>query len=416
MYFDGIRRTMDRICICFLEIIKKFFAGEPYVPNERLQLKQWEQILLLAQAHQVLPMVVNACYQTPGLVGTPLLASARVSVRQQVFVQARKTAEFLVLYRKLRQAGAAPLVVKGIICRNLYPQPDYRTSSDEDVLIQPEQFDLCHEVMTAFGMETAEDLARFEKMYEIPYGKKGSPLYIELHKSLFSEESEAYGELNSYFEHAHEAAVEETVEGETILTMAPTDHLFYLICHSFKHFLHGGFGIRQVCDIALFARHYGEQICWERVLENCRKIRAEKFAEALFAIGKQHLGLEPELPEFWAMDVDERPMLDDLLSSGIYGKTSPERQHSANMTLNAVARRKQGKDEGSGVLKSLFPGAVALESRYPYLKKYPALLPVAWVSRIFRFAAKGGSDGAKKTIQLGNERVELLRQYGILDE
>lgn len=57
-----------------------------------------------------------------------------------------------------------------------------------------------------------------------------------------------------------------------------------------------------------------------------------------------------------------------------------------------------------------------LESRYPYLKKYPFLLPVAWISRICRFAAKGGSDGAKKTIQLGNERVELLRLYGILDE
>ena len=116
------------------------------------------------------------------------------------------------------------------------------------------------------------------------------------------------------------------------------------------------------------------------------------------------------------MDVDEKPMLEDLLSSGIYGKTSPERQHSAGMTLNAVIRRKRGKDEGSGMLKTLFPRAASLEGRYPYLKKYPALLPVAWASRIFRFAIKGGSDGAKKAVQLGNERVELLRLYGILDE
>ena len=400
----------------FLNILNSALAGKSYEPKEEISPDRWAQIFHIAQQHQLLPVIVDACYQLPGLAGSPLLASVRGSVRQQVFVQARKTAEFLVLYRKLREAGAAPLVVKGIICRNLYPQPDYRTSSDEDVLIQPEQFDLCHEVMTAFGMETAEDLARFEKMYEIPYGKKGSPLYIELHKSLFSKESEAYGELNSYFGHVHEAAVEETVEGETILTMAPTDHLFYLICHSFKHFLHGGFGIRQVCDIVLFARRYGEQICWERVYENCESIRAEKFAEALFAIGKNHLGLETELPEFWRTDVDEKPMLEDLLSSGIYGKATQERQHSSNITLNAVVRQKQGKAEGGGVLKSLFPGAGALESRYPYLKKYPFLLPVAWISRICRFAVKGGSDSAAKTIQLGNERIALMKQYGILDE
>ena len=400
----------------FLEILKAALVGKAYEPAEEISRNQWEQIFRIAQQHQLLPVIVDACYQLPGLAGTELLTAIRSNVRQQVFLQAQKTAEFLNLYRKLRQAGAQPLVVKGVICRNLYPNPDHRTSSDEDVLIRPDQFDLCHGVMIAFGMETGVDSACFEQQYEIPYRKKGSPLYIELHKSLFPKDSEAYGELNSFFERVHETAAEEMVEGEGILTMAPTDHLFYLICHAFKHFLHGGFGIRQVCDIALFARLYGDQICWERVRENCESIRADRFAAALFAIGERHLGIRLSLPESWQTDVDEKPMLEDLLSSGIYGKTSPERQHSANITLNAVARRKQGKDEGGGVLKSLFPGAGSLESRYPYLKKYPGLLPVAWVSRICRFAAKGGSNGAKKTVQLGNERVELLKQYGILDD
>ncbi len=400
----------------FLEILKSALAGKAYEPGEEISAEQWEQIFRIAQQHQLLPVIVDACYQLPGLSGSPLLATARSSVRQQVFMQAQKTAEFLNLYRKLQQAGAKPLVVKGIICRNLYPNPDHRTSSDEDVLIRPEEFNRCHEAMIAFGMETEENPARFEQQYEIPYRKKGGPLYIELHKSLFAKDSDAYGELNSYFEQVHETAVEETVEGEKILTMAPTDHLFYLICHAFKHFLYGGFGIRQVCDIALFSRCYGERICWERVLDNCRAIRADRFAAALFAIGERHLGIAVSLPEFWKCDVDEKPLLEDLLSSGIYGKTTPERQHSAGITLNAIVRRKRGKAEDRGILKSLFPGVGSLESRYPYLKKHPALLPVAWVSRIFRFAAKGGSDGAKKTIQLGNERVELLRLYGILDE
>lgn len=50
-------------------------------------------------------------------------------------MQTMRTNEFLELNKKLHAAGVRPLVVKGIICRNLYPQPDYRRFGDEDVLV-----------------------------------------------------------------------------------------------------------------------------------------------------------------------------------------------------------------------------------------------------------------------------------------
>ena len=238
-----------------------------------------------------------------------------------------------------------------------------------------------------------------------------------MHKSLFPADSDAYSELNDFFVGVHDRAVEENIDGVKILTMAPTDHLFYLICHAFKHFLHGGFGIRQVCDIVLYARRYGGQVDWVQMLENCESIRAEKFAAALFDIGAGSLDLPVELPEIWQMNVDEKPMLEDLLASGIYGDADMERKHSGSITINAVVRQKRGKDTGGGLMKSLFPAASSLEGRYPYLKKHPALLPVAWASRIFRYAAKNsGSDSAARSIRLGNERMELMKQYGILDE
>lgn len=400
----------------FLDILRSALAGKAYEPREQIPTEQWEQILNLAQAHQLLPMVVDACYRLPGLAGTELLVSVRSNVRRQVFLQARKTGEFLLLYQKLREAGAHPLVVKGIICRDLYPQPDQRTSSDEDVLIRPEEFDLCHEVLQNLGMEAGEAPEHFGAAYEIPYRKKGSPLYIELHKSLFPHNSDAYSDLNSFFEEVHQRAEEETVASGQILTLSATDHLFYLICHAFKHFLHGGFGIRQVCDIALFARKHEARICWKQLQENCESIRAGQFAAAMFAIGKNHLGLDVKLPEFWQADVDELPMLEDLLDAGIYGGADMDRKHSSTMTLHAVARQKQGKDVGGGVAKSLFPKAASLEGRYPYLKKHPWLLPVAWVSRMVKFAARGGSDGAAKTVRIGKERIELLKQYEILEK
>ena len=41
-----------------------------------------------------------------------------------------------MLFDKMRQNGLTPLIVKGIVCRDLYPNPDLRTSNDEDLISQ----------------------------------------------------------------------------------------------------------------------------------------------------------------------------------------------------------------------------------------------------------------------------------------
>lgn len=260
-----------------------------------------------------------------------------------------------------------------------------------------------------------------ESAYEVPYGKKGSLIYIELHKSLFPPESEAYGDLNRFFANVHEDAIDIKIDGTDIRTMGYTDHLFYLICHSFKHFLHSGFGIRQVCDIILFANEYGDAIDWEKVLRQCRGIHADLFAAALFAIGEKYLTFDPgkaHYPKVWReISVDETDMLMDLLDSGIYGNANMSRKHSSNMTLDAVAADKNGKKAGNTVLKSLFPSAKKLEGRYPYLKKHPILLPVAWTDRILKYrkeTAAGGDNAAADSVKIGNQRIELMKEYGII--
>ena len=59
-----------------------------------------------------------------------------------------------------------------------------------------------------------------------------------------------------------------------------------------------------------------------------------------------------------------------------------------------------------------------LERRYPYLKKRPYLLPVAWMQRIAHYASEkqsGTDNSASGSIKLGKERIELMKRYGIMD-
>ena len=115
--------------------------------------------------------------------------------------------------------------------------------------------------------------------------------------------------------------------------------------------------------------------------------------------------------------MDETDMLMDLLDSGIYGNANMSRKHSSNMTLDAVAADKSGKKISNTIWKSLFPAAKKLEGRYPYLKKYPILLPVAWTDRILKYRKEtsgvGGNDAAE-SVKIGNQRIELLKSTELL--
>ena len=380
----------------FLEALKAALKNEQVEWNNKLEAQEWMDLFRMAEVHQILPMIYEAVYRSPaaGQADPQILAPAKAQMVRTVIMQTQKTGEFEPLYRYLRESGICPLVVKGIVCRNIYPNPDYRISGDEDLLIRPEDF---------------------------IYLDAGSLIYIELHKSLFPPESEAYGDLNRFFANVHEDAIDIRIDGTDIRTMGYTDHLFYLICHSFKHFLHSGFGIRQVCDIILFANEYGDAIDWEKVLRQCREIHADLFAAALFAIGEKYLTFDPEkahYPKAWReISVDETDMLMDLLDSGIYGNANMSRKHSSNMTLDAVAADKNGKKAGNTVLKSLFPSAKKLEGRYPYLKKHPILLPIAWTDRILKYRKEtvaGGDNAAADSVKIGNQRIELMKEYGII--
>ena len=414
---------MDTTMNMFLTIVKAALMGKQAEPDREILPDEWEKLFRMAEIHKVLPLFYEAVYGSQALrqAELPFLPAIRRQVQQQVMMQTLRTVEFLQLNQAMQSAGLRPMVVKGILCRNLYPQPDHRQSSDEDVLIPEDQFAVCHQVMTEFGMQTTEDEARMAASFEIPYRKAESPLYIELHKHLFPPESDAYGDMNRFFEGVTDRAVPEEIQGQTVYTMAPTDHLFYLICHAFKHFVHSGFGIRQVCDIVLYANKYGSRIQWLQVLNNCKEIRAEKFAAALFRIGRNYLVFDPERAEYpgaWQeIRINEIPMLEDLLSAGVYGGADMNRKHSSNITLNAVAAQKQGRKAKNAALTSAFPPASRLEERYPYLKKHPYLLPAAWCSRLltyFREVRHSNDNNAAGALKVGSERIGLLQEYGIL--
>lgn len=400
----------------FLCILKKYIHPD----NEKLQINEmtaegWSDLFHMAMIHSVLPIIYDAVWQEESYQQLPedVKMAIRHISKRDIIRQSQYTAYFLELYKIFLKNNLKPLVVKGLILRNMYEKPDYRVSGDEDVLIKKEDFDKIDQILKECGF-LREEIENPKDQHEISYYNRNNGFHLELHLTLFPKESGAYGHLNRDFKNIFKRAIIEKIESVDIYTLDVSQHMLYLFCHGLKHFLHSGFGIRQLCDMVMFAETYGSSINWEEILDIFKKENMYVFVMNLLDIGEKYLGFSWEKANLSKPEekiLDSEQLLDDLLLSGVYGKSNEERNHSANITLQAAESQKSK----TGLFRSLFPGYSYMCRQYPYLKKYKIGLPIAWIQRIFAYAKHTENKNIKQTVNIGNQRVGLLKKYNIID-
>lgn len=399
--------TLTKTETQFLHITKTAISGRD-LPTEKVD---WPAIFTLANQQKLLPIIFEAVRQTDAArENAALFAAVKKQVISQVLNQVVRSAEFADLYKRLRVAGLHPVLVKGALCSRLYPLKDHRISADDDIYVQDSEFLDCHEQLLAEELTTDTPADELPTADEVSYLKEGSPLYIELHRHLFDSSEDAHDELNHFF------ADIQPIEMAGFLAMPPHEHLLYLILHAYKHFVSCGIGLRQICDIGLWAQAYHEQIDWQRLYDQCASVHAATFATAAFKIARGYLGIKFDLPAPREASIDVEPLLHDTLCGGVYGSNDYTRLHSSTVTLNAVKASRVGKK--SSVLSSIFPKKEYFERRYQYLKKHPYLLPVAWIQRIVHYAGEKRTsmdNSAAGSIKLAKERIELMKMYDIID-
>ena len=384
-------------------------------PADRVSGVQPEELHRLAAVHKLVPVVYEALSGEPEAFG-----EARLRWKQEatlsVALQAKRTEAALRLCAALNAVDVPYALVKGLICRSLYPHPDHRASADEDLFVLPEHRAACEAVLEAQGLVCAEPGET-----ESNWSCAESGLAIELHLQLFSEEYEAERRMNAYFREAAARCEFETVSGVPVRTLAPQDHFLLLVCHALKHFHYSGFGLRTLSDIGLFATRYGSRFDWTEIRRMLDEVGGMVFCDHVLHICQTQFVYDGAaagyIPEIAGPD---EALLTDVLDAGVYGQSTMSRKHSANIVLQNLKHAEPGSGRG-GVLRALFPPRAALVSRYPALKKAPVLLPAVWLARIGTYGAdmlrgKLPRASAAESIELGKRRTELMRQYGVFEE
>lgn len=275
--------------------------------------------------------------------------------------------------------GVRNVPLKGYFMKRLYPQSDFRTMGDIDILVDRHNFKIIKKIFEARGFEDVNVINSKEIHF------KKDLMYFEIHADL-SENYEGYYDniwdrvtLRKGYKCSYE--------------MNPEDFYAYMLYHSGKHFSGGGIGIRMIMDIYVYITKHPD-LDFDYI-----KSELNKMGLATFEEGCRNLALN------WF--TEEPTIINELGEFIMYCSTFGSRK---------VNFYQSGKKTGNNFwLKQVFIPYKTMRTRYQYLENAPILLPFSWVqfwfTRIFIHRDLNLKEGfADRAINLNDKDAEFMNK------
>ena len=373
----------------------------------------WQKIEKLAGRQSVKTLVGYALRLSPGL-ACPQEIRARMiaDMRRAAFSNnAWKTSVFDLL-KEMNDAGIEALLLKGYAVADCYTAPDCRLSGDTDLLISPKDEKRACAFMRSKGFEVDP---RWENGHHAVC-KHPQIGCVELHVQLYDEivEEVWFGRTDGSEFVKEEPMTIESADG-SCRTLGYTDHFVFLVLHMIKHFIISGLTIQMMLDVALYFKKHADRIDIDRLWDTVSRFRYGKLLNCILWSMIRYCGFSAENFRGICGEApsETEAVLDDLEAGGWMGTEDKAAREEGWDAYNRqlLMKEKSGVRYWlymlrwkSGMIKSaLFPGKEKIGMQYLCVKKYPVLLPLVWVYRLF--------DRGIKSIRRG-----LLTSHVVMDE
>ncbi|GHU72746.1 hypothetical protein AGMMS49992_09350 [Clostridia bacterium] len=378
----------------------------------------WRVLYRLALEHRVDGLLLAPVLQLPTQPPPDMLIEWQRRAMATTMQQLQIVDSLHTALTAFEDAGIRAVVLKGIILKALYPEPDLRVMSDADLLVEIATFDSAKELLLSQGFEEIKDDSHEDTFVcANPDG-----LRVELHNRLFDRKQQGFlSRLDEGALFPVTIAVRAEAYGGECLAFPPSEHALFQLAHMAKHMIVTGFGLRQVCDFCLFVEAYDSTINWLWFIQQCKELGLTEFLRALLALCRDYLGLKSGMWQDVVVGKTDaanpgRILLDDLLDAGVFGKSTAERTRSAAVIYRSFDSESGNDSKLRRLTRAVFIRRDELHPPYMYAKRHAFLLPAAWAHRLFRYIfverRRGGEIGAG--LGIADERLALLKQLDML--
>ena len=358
-------QTLLRLLRQTLQQSAKANAAPPLPPS------QWQQLLTLADRHEVLTLLETTwdSAKLPDEQRLRIQAKTARTIQKSIQLQALNAR----LTALLASEGITAITLKGCTVSRFYPTPEFRKTSDIDLFVaNPAD---AKKAVNILGDNGFNPSGEWHANHHFILSSEKNEV-VELHTAWADDFKDK--NLNQYMakmqtESMHHCQLTD-IQGFQVYAYETPWHAFYLMIHMLTHFVGSGFGLRNLCDWVVLWNHCDEvKACgdfWKMAVES----GTEEFAAALTAICVKYLGLDrakSPVPDEKHVDPETVEMLlRDILDAGEFGYSE--------------AARMVGMD-GDSWTAYVREFHHQMHINFPKAGRWIILWPVLWAATLVRF-------------------------------
>lgn len=345
---------------------------------------EWDEVIDLADKHKVEGIIYLALRKSKLIsnIGEEKISLLKQKAAITGITQSRHISGLSTVLNKINERNIPVIVLKGLVVREFYPQPDQRSMNDADILVHEGDVEKVKQLLIDMGYVYLED---HKASHHIALVHHKYP-FIELHWNLFKRDGFS-NELEHYERLIWKRAIKVNVGEAEVLSLSYEDLALHLCMHMAAHLVATGFGVRQLCDFVLLVEHKGDEIDWNSFIMKARMYGFEKFSEIMFLLCNKLFNME--VPKEINIKVVNNKkyvsaLLNEIFEAGVHGK-----KEMANQFATQVAFNFQDKDSNATLgainryFRFIFPKIDDMSDKYSYAKKVKILTPIAWIHHLF---------------------------------
>lgn len=345
---------------------------------------EWDEVIDLADKHKVEGIIYLALRKSKLIsnIGEGKISLLKQKAAITGITQYRHISGLSTVLNKINERNIPVIVLKGLVVREFYPQPDQRSMNDADILVHEGDVEKVKQLLIDMGYVYLED---HKASHHIALVHHKYP-FIELHWNLFKRDGFS-NELEHYERLIWKRAIKVNVGEAEVLSLSYEDLALHLCMHMAAHLVATGFGVRQLCDFVLLVEHKGDEIDWNSFIMKARMYGFEKFSEIMFLLCNKLFNME--VPKEINIKVVNNKkyvsaLLNEIFEAGVHGK-----KEMANQFATQVAFNFQDKDSNATLgainryFRFIFPKIDDMSDKYSYAKKVKILTPIAWIHHLF---------------------------------
>lgn len=350
------------------------------IESLNLQGADWNSIYEEAKAHEVhtiiYPLIKNHDFSQSS--DKMLIAKWQKQTLMSGISQINHMEQMNIIFNKFNNSKIRFIALKGLVLRDLYPNPEMRTMSDADILVEQKDIKKACTILLKMGYKKDGTDSKHIHFKHDTY------MCIEIHLFLISK-----GTINKSFDefetNVWKNAKTSIVCNSPSLVLSKEDQILHLILHMAAHLSSSGFGLRQLCDFFMIIEKRSCDINWIDLSCRISEYGITSFTFALFKVCKNLFNIS--IPEvFKICSIDENcvdALIEDIFSGGIFGRRTLERDlNGIQLQYIDPVNSKIVYKKWRNIISFLFPSVNKLALKYSYAKKFPILTPAAWSHRL----------------------------------